>query len=241
MYAVARQRTHTQHYSSVNTMQCVVEKTIFSCTSEDDVEGLKSLLESKREDNEPSRNILWEKDEVGRSALFTACMLGRSSILRELVKNGADVNELTARGYSPLHCSAMWGQLDTLKALVELSADLQATNFQGEKAVDVARRYDKLDCVEYLALAEAKQNLQLLIIKVRETISDPEKVQGRLNKEDKNMCVNTCSTKADWIQNAKNATIQDFIEQKNHFESIVEPILLKLNTKSETPTKTRRH
>lgn len=50
----------------------------------------------------------------------------------------------------------MWGQLDTLKTLVELSADLQATNFQGEKAVDVARRYDKLDCVEFLALAGEK-------------------------------------------------------------------------------------
>lgn len=60
-------------------------------------------------------------------------------------------------GYSPLHCSAMWGQLDTLKTLVELNADFQATNFRGEKAVDVARRYDKLDCVEYLAWAGEKR------------------------------------------------------------------------------------
>lgn len=80
-------------------MQCVVEKTIFACTLDDDVEGLKSLLESKSDsDNEQLRNILLEKDEVGRSVIFTACMLGRTCILRELVKNAADVNELTVRG-----------------------------------------------------------------------------------------------------------------------------------------------
>lgn len=105
----------------------------------------------------------------------------------------------------------MWGQLDTLKTLVELNADFQAVNFRGEKAVDVARRYDKLDCAEYLAwagekvkhfstesnlvmikadddfflLTEAKQSLQALIQDVRDIIADPEKVQGKLNKEDK--------------------------------------------------------
>ncbi len=105
----------------------------------------------------------------------------------------------------------MWGQLDTLKTLVELNVDFQAVNFRGEKAVDVARRYDKLDCTEYLAwagekvkhfstesnlvmikadddfflLTEAKQSLQALIQDVRDIIADPEKVQGKLNKEDK--------------------------------------------------------
>ncbi|XP_056600140.1 ankyrin repeat domain-containing protein 45 [Triplophysa dalaica] len=223
-------------------MQGVVEKTIFSCALEDDVEGLKSLLGSNSDsDNEQSRNIMREKDEVGRSALFTACMLGRSCILRELVKNGADVNELTVRGYSPLHSSAMWGQLDTLKTLVELNADLQATNFLGEKAVDVARRYCKPDCEEYLAWADAKQDLQALINRVKETIADAEKGPGKLNKADKNICINTCSAKSDWMQSTKNATIQEFIEQKNNLESVVEPILLRLNTMSETPTKTRKH
>lgn len=106
----------------------------------------------------------------------------------------------------------MWGQLDTLKTLVELNADFQAVSFRGEKAVDVAWRYDKLDCAEYLAwagekvkhfstesnlvmikadydffflLTEAKQSLQALIQDVRDIIADPEKVQGKLNKEDK--------------------------------------------------------
>ncbi|KAK2900816.1 hypothetical protein Q8A67_008931 [Cirrhinus molitorella] len=209
-------------------MRSTEEKTVLLCALDDDVEGLKSLLESS--DTQQPENILWEKDEMGRNALFAACIFGRSGIVRELVQNGADVNELTPRGYSPLHYSAMWGQLDTLKSLVDLNADLQAVNFCGEKAVDLARRYDKLDCAEYLAWAEAKHSLQALIQDVRDIIADPEKVQGKLNKEDKTMCINTCSAKFDWIHNNKNATIQDFTEQKKHLEDVLAPILLKLNT-----------
>ncbi|XP_048019593.1 ankyrin repeat domain-containing protein 45 isoform X2 [Megalobrama amblycephala] len=223
-------------------MRSAEEKTVLLCALDDDVEGLKRLLESKRDsDTQESENILWEKDEVGRNALFTACMLGRSGIVRELVQNGADVNEFTARGYSPLHCSAMWGQLDTLKTLVELNADFQAINFRGEKAVDVARHYDKLDCAEYLAWAEAKESLQALIQEVRDIIADQEKVQGKLSKEDKNVCINICSAKSDWIHKTKTATIQDFIEQKKHLEDVLATILLKLNTQSEATTKTRKH
>ncbi|XP_073703966.1 ankyrin repeat domain-containing protein 45 [Garra rufa] len=135
-------------------MRSTEEKTVLLCALDNDVEGPKSLLESKSSnDTQEPENILWEKDEVGRNALFAACIFGRSGIVRELVQNGAEVNELTPRGYSPLHYSAMWGQLDTLKTLVDLNADFQAINFRGEKAVDVARRYDKLDCAEYLAWA----------------------------------------------------------------------------------------
>lgn len=80
-------------------MRSTEEKTVLLCALDDDLEGLTSLLESKRaNDTQQSENILWEKDEVGRNALFAACTLGRSRIVRELVRNGADVNNLTARG-----------------------------------------------------------------------------------------------------------------------------------------------
>ncbi|XP_067309084.1 ankyrin repeat domain-containing protein 45 isoform X1 [Pseudorasbora parva] len=223
-------------------MRSAEEKTVLLCALDDDLEGLKRLLESKSAtDTHLPENILLERDEVGRNALCAACTLGLSGIVRELVQNGADVNEFTARGYSPLHCSAIWGHLDTLKTLVELNADFQATNFRGEKAVDVARRYDKLDCAEYLAWAEAKQRLRALIQEVRDIIADQEKVQGKLSKEDKNMCINICSAKSDWIHNSKNATIQDFIEQEKLLKDTLAPILLKLNTQPEATTKTRKH
>ncbi|XP_016097520.1 ankyrin repeat domain-containing protein 45-like [Sinocyclocheilus grahami] len=104
----------------------------------------------------------------------------------------------------------------------------------------MVRRYKKLDCAEYLAWAEAKQSLHALIEDIRNIIADPEKVQGKLNKEDKTVCINSCSAKSDWIHNTKNATIQDFMEQKKHLEDILAPVLLKLNTQSEATTKTRK-
>lgn len=42
--------------------------------------------------------ILGKKDEAGRNILVTASMLGRSAIVRELVRHGAQVNEHTLRG-----------------------------------------------------------------------------------------------------------------------------------------------
>ncbi len=47
------------------------------------------------------------------------------------------------------------------------------------------------------------------------------------------MFINICSAKSDWIHNTKNATIQDFVEQKKHLEDVLEPIMLKLNTQCE--------
>ncbi|XP_067309085.1 ankyrin repeat domain-containing protein 45 isoform X2 [Pseudorasbora parva] len=167
-------------------MRSAEEKTVLLCALDDDLEGLKRLLESKSAtDTHLPENILLERDEVGRNALCAACTLGLSGIVRELVQNGADVNEFTAR--------------------------------------------------------EAKQRLRALIQEVRDIIADQEKVQGKLSKEDKNMCINICSAKSDWIHNSKNATIQDFIEQEKLLKDTLAPILLKLNTQPEATTKTRKH
>jgi len=76
-------------------MRSAEEKTVLLCALDGDVEGLKRLLAT---DSKLPENILWEKDEVGRNALFAACTLGRSDIVRELVQNGASVNEFTVRG-----------------------------------------------------------------------------------------------------------------------------------------------
>ncbi|KAL7876391.1 hypothetical protein AOLI_G00113540 [Acnodon oligacanthus] len=213
-------------------MPLSADKTVFSCALEGDVEGLKDLIDNGCT-HEASQNILRETDVGGRNALSVACMLGRSGFVRNLVvKSCTDVNDPTTRGYSPLHYSAMWGQLDTVMTLVELGADLQAINFCGERAIDIAHRYSKLDCAHFLAWAEAKQSLQTSITQVKGILADPEKVQGKLNKEDKNMCISTCSVKLDWIQNVKNPTIQDFTEQKKHLEDVLAPIMTKLTAQN---------
>ncbi|KAG9343498.1 hypothetical protein JZ751_013664 [Albula glossodonta] len=112
-------------------------------------------------------------------------------------------------------------------------------NFRGETAKEVACRYSKTTCVEYLSWAEAKQDLQEYITQVRETFSD-DKALGKLNKEEKNIFISSCTAKTDWIQNAKNPSIQDFTEQKNHLEDILSPLLAKLAVQSEATSKTRK-
>ncbi|CAI5776341.1 Hypothetical predicted protein [Podarcis lilfordi] len=79
-------------------------------------------------------------------------------------------------------------------------------------------------------LREAKQNLRNLILQIQTTITDPEKVQGRLNKEDKNISLKACQAKSDWLENTKEATMQDFVEQKQLLEDIMLPIFTKLAT-----------
>ncbi|KAJ8390409.1 hypothetical protein AAFF_G00108030 [Aldrovandia affinis] len=222
-------------------MEIIGVNTVFSCSLAGDVEALQRLLEYQKDSGEGGMiDMFQEKDTVGRNALFVSCMLGRCNIVRELVRCGANVHELTVRGYTPLHCAALWGHLDTVKTLVELGANLHAVNFRGESAKRVARRYSKMACAEYLSLAEAKQGLQEYIIQVRQTLSE-DKVQGKLNKEEKNIFTSSCLAKADWIQNAKTPSIQDFTEQKKHLEDILGPLLAKLTAQSEATTKTRKH
>uniref|UniRef100_A0AAY4AE18 Ankyrin repeat domain-containing protein 45 n=1 Tax=Denticeps clupeoides TaxID=299321 RepID=A0AAY4AE18_9TELE len=155
-------------------------------------------------------------------------MLGRSSVVRELVQHGARVNAATARGYSPLHCCAAWGHLDTTKTLVELGADMQSKTFIGERPVEVALRYSQQECVDYFTWAEAKQSLQSYIAMVENSIVKPERAKRKLNREDKNICLTACSETTNWMQTAENPNIKDFDEQRKLLEEAVTPILTKL-------------
>ncbi|KAJ8270237.1 hypothetical protein GJAV_G00111970 [Gymnothorax javanicus] len=222
-------------------MELEEESTVLAHCLSGDVEALQRLLEcGNSSDMGVTFAAFQEKDEVGRNALLISCMLGRCEIVRELLKYGANVNEITTRGYSPLHFAALWGHLDTVKALVELNANLQAQNFRGERAFEVASRNSKVACAEYLAWAEAKQNLEKYIAQARDEFCD-EKAQSKLNKEEKNLFMSSCSVKADWIQNAKNPSVKDFTEQKKHLEDILSPLLAKLMTPSETTAKSRKN
>ncbi|XP_047223942.1 ankyrin repeat domain-containing protein 45 isoform X2 [Girardinichthys multiradiatus] len=131
---------------------------IFNGVLSGDLENIKQLLESSDGSEESHEHDLFGKvDEMGRNALLTASMLGKSSIVRELVKHGAKVDGQTVRGYTSLHLAACWGHLDTVRTLLELGADTQAKTFRGERPVDLARRYSQADCTDCLTQAEHGQ------------------------------------------------------------------------------------
>ncbi|KAM8849257.1 ankyrin repeat domain-containing protein 45 isoform 2-T2 [Spinachia spinachia] len=168
------------------------------------------------------------KDAVGRNALVTACLLGKSAIARELVEHGARVNEHTARGYSSLHLAACWGHLGTVRTLLELGADPRAETFRGQRPVDLARTYCRTHCVDCLLTAEAKQDLLSYVGLVQNLVSDSER---SLTREEKKICHCACSAKTDWIQSARNPTASDFTAQKREMEDTLRPILDKLSAR----------
>ncbi|XP_019355713.2 ankyrin repeat domain-containing protein 45 [Alligator mississippiensis] len=196
-----------------------------------EVEGVQQIFENPEDPNhEKAMQLLLEKDVIGRDMLYAACMVGQSEVIRALAKYGVDMKDKTPRGYTLLHCTAAWGQLETLKILVELGADIVATTFRGEKARDIACRYGQAECVDFLDWSEAKQTLQMFISHVQATITDPEKVQGRLNKEDKNASLSACRAKSDWLNSTKEATRLDFLAQKQELEDKMLPIFTKMAT-----------
>ncbi|XP_018551421.1 ankyrin repeat domain-containing protein 45 [Lates calcarifer] len=205
-----------------------IQEEMFKCVLSGDLETLRQYLEGEPVPEEPQeRDLFGEKDECGRSALLTASMLGRSAIVRELVRHGARVNEQTVRGYSSLHLAACWGHVETVRTLLDLEADTQAKTFRGERPVDLARRYSKTDCVDCLVLAEAKQDLMSYLTFVKDTINDSER---NLTKEEKNICMRLCSSKSDWIHSIKNPTVSDFAAQREDMENTLQPILSKLSS-----------
>ncbi|XP_036940309.1 ankyrin repeat domain-containing protein 45 isoform X4 [Acanthopagrus latus] len=132
-----------------------IQKEIFDCVLCGDLDSIKAHFEREGFAEETQEQDLFGlKDEGGRNALLTACMLERSDILRELVRHGAQVDVQTVRGYSSLHLAACWGHLETVRTLLELGADTKAKTFRGERPVDLARRYSKTDCADCLLLAE---------------------------------------------------------------------------------------
>ncbi|GCB67741.1 hypothetical protein scyTo_0005194, partial [Scyliorhinus torazame] len=206
-----------------------------------DTENLRKCFELLEDPNyEVTNEWLNIRDDFSRNALFATSMLGHSEVITELVTRGADVNEKTNRGYTPLHCAAAWGKLESLKTLVDLGANVQETNFRGEKARDIANRYSKRDCIEFLDWAEGKLILEVYIKNIQETVADLEKLQGKLAKQDKAAFTNACRSKSDWLNSAQNVSTQEFEEQRKQLELIVDPILAKVRLPSPQSSRSAR-
>ncbi|XP_033098517.1 ankyrin repeat domain-containing protein 45-like [Anneissia japonica] len=166
--------------------------------------------------------------QSGKSALDMACILGREQIVKDLLENGAEIDLASPRGYTALHHAAAWGRLQCLKILVEFGAILSVLTTYGEKARDVALRYKHDDCAYYLDWSEAKRGLLAVIGNMKETIEDPQKLQGKLSKDEKMTVINLCSEKQEWLDTADHATIEAIIKNKEQLIEALEPIQQKL-------------
>merc|ERR1711971_1552949 len=208
------------------------------CILKNDITRLQKAFE---DDDDPYKETVAElinaRGTNGKAPLDIAATLGRIEMSRELIQRGAEVNSKTSKDYCALHHAAAWGKVSILKVLVDALADLQIKNIHGERARETAMRYNHIECVDFLDWAEAKNTLLDTIRNFQEIITDPEKIQGKLAKEDKNIIVNTCKEKTEWVEITTDATTQDFIQQKQGIEEIIQPILQKLNEPPESPQK----
>ncbi|XP_078263564.1 ankyrin repeat domain-containing protein 45 [Rhinoraja longicauda] len=235
-----KEKTVPNNDDSVNAEDLELENrnNFLSSVLTGDAENLhKCFVDADDPNSEKTNQLLNIHDDIGRNALFAAAILGHSEVIQELVTRGANVNEQTSRGYTPLHCAAAWGKQESLKALVGLGANIRITNFRGEKPCDIAKRYSMTDCLEFLDWAEGKLILELYINNVQETITDLEKSQGKLTKPDRTAYANACRAKSEWLLMSQNASVDEFEEQKKQLELIVEPIITKLTSISPQPSR----
>lgn len=199
------------------------------CILKNDISRLTQCFENDADPyKETVAELLNERDPDGKSPLDIAAALDRADMIKELVQRGADINSVSDKGYSPLHYAAAWGRLGNIKVLVEFSCNLQQRNAHTERPRETAVRYNQTECVDFLDWAEAKVALLETCRQTLETVQDPEKVQGRLSKEDKSIVMTSCKEKSEWVENTPGATTQDFIEQKANLDEILGPILQKL-------------
>ncbi|ESO92833.1 hypothetical protein LOTGIDRAFT_120207 [Lottia gigantea] len=200
------------------------------CILKNDVDRLTKCFEDEEDEfKDKVESLLNIRNEEGKSPLDLAAMLGRNDITRELLQRGADLSQISWKGFSPLHYAAAWGKIGILKVLVEHQVNLQQKNAHNERARETALRYSQSECVDYLDWAEAKVNLIAAIKHIQEWITDPERVQGRLNKEEKNISNGAVKEKTEWVEATVDATTQDFIQQKANIEELLAPIMQKLS------------
>jgi len=175
-------------------------------------------------------DLINQRDDDGKSPLDIAAKLGRIELTRELLARGAEVNDRAPTGYSCLHYAAAWGRLKVLKIHIEHGGNVQHKNVHGERPIETAERYAKPECVAFLEWAEAKSLLQEAIRNTQETITEADKtVAGRISKEEKNIALNTCKEKLEWLDKTLDATTEDFNTHRNSLSEICQPIIQKMN------------
>ena len=96
-----------------------------------DLENLKKIYEK-------DKNILKEKDELGRNLLYISARNGFNDICEFLLEEGMDPNETQGTKSTPLHGAAFYNQDSTVKLLLEYGAKTEIKNIDGKTVLEDA-------------------------------------------------------------------------------------------------------
>ena len=103
--------------------------------------------------------LMLDKDSVERTPLHTACLSGRTNVVRIFVQNlnsfleATEVNllEVTDKsGNTPLHLACVGGNIDVVQLMLDSGASITAANSQGEIPIHTASQHKSVEIVQLL-------------------------------------------------------------------------------------------
>ncbi|AWM14758.1 ankyrin repeat domain-containing protein [Flavobacterium sediminis] len=89
--------------------------------------------------------------------LCAAISKGDLEAVKIMIEYGADVNETTTRGMTPLMYAAMYNNTGIMNLLIEKGADLEKEDYQGLTALDHAKRSNSNEAAQLLTKAMKKK------------------------------------------------------------------------------------
>ncbi|RLU19802.1 hypothetical protein DMN91_008361 [Ooceraea biroi] len=112
---------------------------------------VRMLLEKFKPDLEQEGTVKFNGYVIeGASALWAAAGAGHLSVLKTLVKAGANVNHPTKTNSTPLRAACFNGRLDIVKYLTDHQADINIPNMFNNTCLMIASYKGHLDIVNFL-------------------------------------------------------------------------------------------
>lgn len=94
--------------------------------------------------------LIHAQDSDGKTPLHKAVYGNpKPNVVKWLVENGANPNEVNKFGFTPLHWAAMHGHLESVKFLMSQSVRTDVKNANNENPIDLALRFEKDHVMHY--------------------------------------------------------------------------------------------
>jgi len=113
------------------------DKTLLHYASENALEKVSSLLESKADVNYSEKKTSEEGQVARQTALILASDLGHLEMVKLLLKKNAQINLQDADGCSALHYAITCEHVEVVKLLLESKADVEIESNDGETPKDL--------------------------------------------------------------------------------------------------------